>query len=191
MRYSTMFKENIIKEWRKERVWVVSGPVGHPDSFRVHERSPKTINQSTNYKFLGLSLSTTSLVYSLNHKSIDCITRVTKAWCRLTCVSGSGVMICLQSIIARKRLATSRHRDIRGYCSENSALHHNYELPGPSSLSSDWGQCWPLNSGLEKLLARRDLIVSSNRKLYRESSYRKLFRKITTEYFKIGKYWKE
>ena len=141
MRYSTMFKENIIK--------VISGPVGHRDSFRVHERSPKTINQSTNYKFLGLSLSTTSLVYSLNHKSIDCITRVTKAWCRLTCVSGSGVMICLQSIIARKKLATSRHRDIRGYCSENSALHHNYQAQltlqwlgaGADHSIVDWKSC--------------------------------------------------
>ena len=171
---------------------IVSCPVGHPESSWVPRRSPKTINQSPNYKFLGLSLiSTTILLYSLNHKRIDCITRVTKAWCRLTCVSGSGVMICLQSIIARKRLATSRHRDIRGYCSENSALHHNYELPG-AQLSLQWlGRCWPLNSGLEKLLARRDLIVSSNSKLYRESSNRKLFRKITTEYFKIGKYWKE
>ena len=42
MRESTMLKENIIKE-----------------------RSPKTINQSTKYNFLGLSLSTTSPVLSL------------------------------------------------------------------------------------------------------------------------------
>ena len=41
---------------------IVSGPVGNPESSRVHKRSSKTINLSPNYKFLGLSLSTTSLV---------------------------------------------------------------------------------------------------------------------------------
>ena len=115
---------------------MVSGPVGHPDSFRVHERSPKTINQSTNYKFLGLSLSTTSLVYSLNHKSIDCITRVTKAWCRLTCVSGSGVMICFnQSLLARDwpRVDTGIFADIA------QRTRPYITITRPSSLSSDWG----------------------------------------------------
>ena len=71
-------------------------------------------------------------------------------------------MICnagLQSIIARKRLATTRHRtgrDIRGYYWENSALHHNYHRPPLRT------QCWPLNAVLEMLLARKDLIVSNN-----------------------------
>ena len=37
---------------------IVSGPVGNPESSSVHKRSPKSINQSLNSKFLGLSLST-------------------------------------------------------------------------------------------------------------------------------------
>ena len=43
---------------------IVSGPVGNPESSWVQIRSPKTTNQSPNYKFLGLSLSTTSLVHA-------------------------------------------------------------------------------------------------------------------------------
>ena len=41
---------------------IVSGPVGILNHSESIKRSPKTINQSTNNKFLGLSLSTTSLV---------------------------------------------------------------------------------------------------------------------------------
>ena len=44
---------------------IVSGPVGNPESSWVYKRSLKTINQSPNQKFLGLSLSTTSLVEPL------------------------------------------------------------------------------------------------------------------------------
>ena len=170
---------------------IVSCPVGKLESSWVPTRSPKTINQSPNYTFLGLSLSTTILLYSLNHKSIDCITRVTKAWCRLTCVLW---LRCNDMLTINHCSQETDHESTPGY--SRILLR---EL-GPTSqlritgvqLSLQWlGRCWPLNSGLEKLLARRDLIVSSNSKLYRESSNRKLFRKITTEYFKIGKYWKE
>ena len=49
------------------RVWViVSGPVGIPKSSWVNKRSPKTINLSPNYKFLGLFLSTTSHLFLWN-----------------------------------------------------------------------------------------------------------------------------
>ena len=37
---------------------IVSGPFGNPESSSVHRRSPKSINQKPNSKFLGLSLST-------------------------------------------------------------------------------------------------------------------------------------
>ena len=41
---------------------IVSGLVGNPESSSVHRRSSTSINQSPNSKFLGLSLSTTSLI---------------------------------------------------------------------------------------------------------------------------------
>ena len=48
------------------RVWViVIGPVGKSESSWVHKWSPKNKYKSPNYKFLGLSLSTTSLVMSI------------------------------------------------------------------------------------------------------------------------------
>ena len=37
---------------------IVSGPAGNPESSSVHRKSPESINQSLNSKFLGLSLST-------------------------------------------------------------------------------------------------------------------------------------
>ena len=37
---------------------IVTGLVGNPESSLVHRRSRKSINQSPNFKFLGLSLST-------------------------------------------------------------------------------------------------------------------------------------
>ena len=41
---------------------IVSGLVGNPEASSVHRRSSTSINQSPNSKFLGLSLSTTSLI---------------------------------------------------------------------------------------------------------------------------------
>ena len=44
-------------------VWVKAfGPVVNTESSEVHKRSAKTKNLSPNYKFQGLSLSTTILV---------------------------------------------------------------------------------------------------------------------------------
>ena len=37
---------------------ILSGPVGNHESSSVHRRSPKSINQSLNSKFLGSSLVT-------------------------------------------------------------------------------------------------------------------------------------
>ena len=41
---------------------IVSGLVGNPESSLFHRRSPKFINESTNSKFWGLSLSNAILV---------------------------------------------------------------------------------------------------------------------------------
>ena len=47
------YQRNVLRVFMIER-----GLVGNPESSLVHRRSPKSINQSPNSKFLGLSLST-------------------------------------------------------------------------------------------------------------------------------------
>ena len=50
----------------------MNGPVGNPESSPVHRRSLKSINQSPNSKYLGLSLSTRLwFIYRLTETGVD------------------------------------------------------------------------------------------------------------------------
>ena len=62
-------KRNILRVFMIER-----GLVGNPESFIVHRRSPKSINQSPISKFLGLSLSTPVCFFSfwIDFTVLDC-----------------------------------------------------------------------------------------------------------------------
>ena len=64
----------------------------------IRNRSPKTINQSQNFKFLGLSLSTISLV---------CTNLISQPYCNLIWSPGPLAMICWPSSASKRGWAPS------------------------------------------------------------------------------------